>query len=145
MPRRTTGARIAATMLALLALPAASNAQTQLEGTWTAVDAELAGKPNERLPGHVLHIKGDVFEITKDDKLLFGGKIESNATPKPPTVDFHQTETATLPGLWRGIYALDGDSLTICDNAYDIKKPRAASFDDCNAEGYVTLRFTRMK
>jgi len=145
MPTWTTGARIVAIALALLIAPAASDAKTALEGAWMAVDAVLAGKPDEKLSSHILRIKDGTFQITKDGKLLFGGKVETNATPKPPTVDFHQTGTDSLAGIWLGIYALDRDSLTICDNAYDMKKPRPANFDDCHAEGYVTLRFTRIK
>ena len=145
MPRWAAKSCIAAIMLAMSALSAACSAPTAIEGRWLAVDATLAGKPAKRLPGHVLRVESDRFLITKDGKLLFGGTVATNAAPTPPTVDFQQTETDTLAGLWRGIYALDRDNLTICDNAYDMKKPRAASFDDCNAEGYVTLRFTRMK
>ena len=60
-----------------------------------------------------------------------------------PAIDFVQSETKPLAGTWRGIYRLDGNRLTTCDNAYDMAKPRPKDFDACAAAGYVLIRFTR--
>ena len=136
---------IAAMVLALVGVTGMSNAQTALSGVWVTVEATLEGKQDQALVGHHLRFKDDQFQIAKNDKLLFGGRFETDTSSKPPTITFHQTETPTLNGVWRGIYALDGDNLTICDNAYDMTQPRPKAFDDCSAPGYVTLRFTRMK
>lgn len=141
----TKCAGIAVLFLMLVAVNGMSEAQTTLAGDWVAVDATIAGKPDRALVGHRLRFKDDRFQITRDDKLLFGGRFETDSRSKPPAITFHQSETQTLSGIWRGIYELDGDSLTICDNAYDMTQPRPKRFDDCDAAGYVTLRFTRVK
>jgi len=141
----TSGVGIAALMLALATVCGTSEAQTTLAGDWVSVDEALAGKADPVLTGHHLRFKEGRFRITKDDRLLFGGRFETDTGSKPPTITFHQTETPTLNGVWHGIYELDGDSLTICDNAYDMTRPRPKAFDDCSAAGYVILRFTRVK
>lgn len=141
----TKVAGIAAIALALVMANGVSGAQTALEGTWTAVDAVRAGQQDRTLLGHRLQFRNDRFQIAAGDKLLFGGRFETDPTATPPTIDLNQSEAQTLRGVWRGIYALDGDGLTICDNAYDMAKPRPKHFDDCIASGYVTLRFTRVK
>ena len=137
--------RIAAAALALVAGSGMSEAKTPLSGAWVAVEATLAGKQDRALTGHRLQFADKQFQITKDGKRLFGGRFETDPGSTPPTITFHQTETPTLNGVWRGIYELDGDSLRICDNAYDMTQPRPKSFGDCSAPGYVTLRFTRVK
>jgi uncharacterized protein (TIGR03067 family) len=45
---------------------------------------------------------------------------------------------------WKGIYALDGDTLTICDNAENLKA-RPTSFDAKSGSGYVLVTFGRAK
>lgn len=139
------GAGIAAIILALATVSRMSEARTALSGAWVAAEAILAGKQDHALVDHLLRFENDHFQITRGDKLIFGGRFDAHPGSNPPTIDFHQSETPTLNGVWRGIYDLDGDSLTICDNAYDMTKPRPKSFDDCAAPGYVTLRFTRQK
>jgi uncharacterized protein (TIGR03067 family) len=141
----TKCAGAAAIGLALAAVSNVSDAQTALSGAWVAVGATRAGNEDRALVGHLLRFEDGRFQITKDGKLIFGGRFEADPGATPPTVDFHQTETPTLAGVWRGIFALDGDSLNICDNAYDLAKPRPRTFDDCAAPGYVTLRFMRAK
>jgi uncharacterized protein (TIGR03067 family) len=141
----TKVAGIAAIALALAMAIRVSDAQTGLEGSWMAVDAVRAGQQDRTLHGHRLQFSNDRFQITSVDKFLFGGRFATDPTATPPTIDFDQSETQTLRGVWLGIYALDGDALTICDNAYDMVKPRPKRFDDCAAPGYVTLRFTRVK
>lgn len=135
---------IAAVVLALVGVNGMSEAQTGLSGVWVVTEATLAGEPDRALVGHRLFFDDDRFQITKNDQRLFGGRFETDSQSSPPTITFHQTETPTLNGIWRGIYELDGDSLTICDNAYDMTQPRPKTFDDCSAPGYVTLRFTRV-
>ena len=56
---------------------------------------------------------------------------------------FDQYETGNLAGTWLGIYELDEDRLTICDNAPDMSKPRPRSFRGRGQPGYVTIHFTR--
>ena len=61
----------------------------------------------------------------------------------PPAIDFEHTEGVLRGHTWQGIYALDGDSLTICDDAPDVAQPRPAAFDASN--GYIVLTFRRAR
>lgn len=47
--------------------------------------------------------------------------------------------------MWKGIYALDGDALTICDNAPNLDKDRPAAFEAKTGSGYVCITFARAK
>ena len=44
-----------------------------------------------------------------------------------------------------GDYALDGDTLTVCDNAPNLDKGRPAAFEATRGSGYVRITFTRAK
>ena len=44
-----------------------------------------------------------------------------------------------------GIYTLDGDTLTICDNAASLDKGRPAAFEAKSGSGYVLITFKRAK
>ena len=44
-----------------------------------------------------------------------------------------------------GIYALDGDTLTVCDNAPDLDKGRPTAFEATSGSGYVLITFKRAK
>src|SRR5215204_2087147 len=46
---------------------------------------------------------------------------------------------------WKGIYALDGDTLTTCDNAPNLEKGRPAAFEAKGGSGYVLITFKREK
>jgi hypothetical protein len=47
--------------------------------------------------------------------------------------------------VWKGIYALKGDTLRICDNAPDLAKPRPTAFEAKRGSGYVLITFKRAK
>ena len=47
--------------------------------------------------------------------------------------------------MWKGIYALDGDTLTTCDNAPDPAKGRPAAFEAASGSGYILITFKRAK
>lgn len=113
----------------------AAHAETSLDGTWVAREATLAGASAQNLVGHRLTFEGDTFRITRDGKLLFGGRYSVDDTAKPPSIDFIQSDAESLAGVWRGIYELAGNTLKTCDNSYDLEKPRPKSFDDCVAAG----------
>jgi hypothetical protein len=44
---------------------------------------------------------------------------------------------------WKGIYALEGETLTICDNAPNLDKGRPAAFEARTGSGYVLITFKR--
>ena len=47
--------------------------------------------------------------------------------------------------MWKGIYALDGGTLTICDNAPNPDDGRPAAFEARSGSGYVLITFKRAK
>ena len=127
------------------AFPADDAAKT-LQGAWSAVKAEQDGKPAGDLVGHRLSFAGNRFDIrSKDGKDVYAGTFQTSPGAKPPAIDFDQTEGSLKGKVWKGIYALAGETLTICDNAPDLAKPRPASFEAKQGSGYVCLTFQRAK
>jgi hypothetical protein len=55
------------------------------------------------------------------------------------------TEGALKGKAWKGIYALDGDTLTTCDNAPDLDKGRPAAFETKAGSGHIFITFQRAK
>ncbi|HEX2933225.1 MAG TPA: TIGR03067 domain-containing protein [Candidatus Binatia bacterium] len=137
---------ILGTWLILPFARAAEQAQKKLQGTWTATKAEREGKAADDVVGHRLSFTGNRFQIaSKDGKPLFAGTIRVDSSAKPAAIDFEHTE-GTLKGKpWKGIYALDGDTLRICDNAPNLDKARPAAFEAKSGSGYVLITFTRTK
>jgi uncharacterized protein (TIGR03067 family) len=119
-------------------------AETTLQGTWIATKAEQDGKAADNLLGHRLSFMGNRFEIrSKDDKPLYTGIVQMNPNAKPATIDFQQKKGAVK--VWKGIYAVDGDTLTTCDNAPNVKKGRPTAFEAKSGSGYVLITFDRAK
>jgi uncharacterized protein (TIGR03067 family) len=136
---------ISAGLVLASALPAKA-AETTLQGTWIASKAEQDGKAADDFVGHRLSFMGNRFEIrSKDDKPLYAGTVQINPTANPATIDFQQKKGALNGKVWKGIYAVDGDTLTTCDNAPNLKKGRPAAFEAKSGSGYVLITFKRAK
>ncbi len=126
------------------ARPAA--AQAALQGNWIATKAETIGAASPAVVGHRLSFSGDRFAITsKDGKPVYAGTVRTDAKAKPATIDFAHTLGALAGKTWQGIYALDGDTLTVCDNAADLAKARPTAFATTPGSGFVLLTFMRAK
>ncbi|MET0210966.1 MAG: TIGR03067 domain-containing protein [Burkholderiaceae bacterium] len=124
----------------------ADDAAKMLQGAWVAVKAEQDGKPAGDLVGHRLSFTRDRFDIrSRDGKDVYAGTFRTSPGAKPPAIDFDQTEGTLKGKVWKGIYALDGETLTICDNAPDLAKPRPVAFEAKQGSGYVCLTFQRPK
>ncbi len=148
MQRRTSAMYwlIISTGLVLACAGPATAAETTLQGTWIATKAEQDGKAADDLVGHRLSFNSNRFEIrSKDDKLLYAGTVKINPSTKPATIDFQQTKGALKGKAWKGIYVVDGDTLTTCDNAPNLKKGRPAAFEAKSGSGYVLITFKRAK
>ena len=116
---------------------------SELESAWLAHEAKIAGQDAPHIVGQRLSFLGDRFSVTKGGVLLYGGKFAVDPDAAQPTIDFDQNETTSFAGVWRGIYTLAGDQLTVCDNSPDMTMPRPRTFGDGGAVGYVLVRFTR--
>jgi uncharacterized protein (TIGR03067 family) len=122
------------------------DAPKQLQGAWTVTAAQRDGKPADDVVGHRLSFAGTRFQIrSKDGKLLYEGTFRADPSTKPAAIDFEHAEGALKGKTWKGIYALEGDALRICDNAPNLDKDRPAAFEAKAGSGYVLIRFQRGK
>jgi uncharacterized protein (TIGR03067 family) len=107
----------------------AEAADRDLQGTWSATKAERDGRAATDLVGHTLFFSGDRFEIqSKDRKSLYSGTVQVDANTKPAVIDFQHAEGGLKGKTWKGIYVLDGETLTICDNAENLDAARPSEF-----------------
>ena len=124
----------------------AEEAQKKLQGTWVATKAERDGKAADDVVGHRLSFTGGRFQIrSRDGKTLYEGAFRVDAKAKPAAIDFEHTNGGLKGKSWKGIYALDGDTLTTCDNAPDLDKGRPAAFEAKTGSGHVLITFKRAK
>jgi uncharacterized protein (TIGR03067 family) len=124
----------------------AEEAQKNLQGTWAATKAERDGKAAENVVGHRLSFTGNRFQIrSKDGKTLYEGTFRVDAKTKPAAIDFEHTKGDLKGKSWKGIYALDGDTLTTCDDAPNLDKGRPAAFEAKKGSGHVLITFKREK
>ena len=131
---------------ALTFAPLAKADPTPLEGNWTATTATRDGKAANDVVGHRLSISGDSFEIKSGDgTLLYAGTIRLHPATKPAAIDFEHNQGDLNGKDWKGIYALDGDTLTVCDNAPNLKKGRPAALEAKKGSGYILITFSRAK
>ena len=137
---------ILGTGLVLAFAQPAEDTQKKLHGSWTATKAERDGNAADDVVGHRLSFTGNRFQIQSEDgKLLYAGTVRVDSSAKPAALDFEHTEGALKGKVWQGIYALDGDTLTVCDNAPNLDKGRPAAFETTSRSGYVLIMFTRAK
>jgi uncharacterized protein (TIGR03067 family) len=135
---------ILGTGLVLAFAPPAEDAQKQLQGTWTATQAERDGQAADDVVGHRLSLTGTRFQIqSADGKPLYAGTVRVDPSATPAAIDFAHTEGALKGKTWQGIYALDDDTLTVCDNAPNLDRGRPAAFEATRGSGYVLITFTR--
>jgi uncharacterized protein (TIGR03067 family) len=124
----------------------AEEALKKLQGTWTATKAESDGKAADDVVEHRLSFTGNRFQIqSKDGKPLYAGTVRVDPSAKPAAIDFEQTEGALKGNVWKGIYAVDSDTLTTCDNAPNLDKGRPSAFEAKTGSGYVLITFRRAK
>jgi uncharacterized protein (TIGR03067 family) len=124
----------------------AGEVQKQLEGTWSAIKAERDGKGAADVVGHRLSFTGNRFQIRSEDgKPLFAGTFRLEPSTQPAAIDFEHTEGTLKGKTWKGIYALTGDTLTICDNAPSLDKVRPAAFEARTGSGHILITFKRVK
>ena len=129
-----------------LGLAAAEAAAANLEGTWTASTAERDGKPADDVVGHRLAFTGNRFQIVaKDGKPLYLGTFQANPSAEPATIDFAHAGETLNGKVWKGIYVLDGETLTICDNAAGLDRERPTAFATRAGSGYVLVTFRRAR
>ena len=136
------------TLVMLLSLtltsPALAAGPDALAGAWTATSAERDGAAADDLIGHRLEFTGDDFRITdKNGQLLYAGTYTVDDSTEPARIDFRHDRGEAAGATWEGIYRLDGDQLTIVDDAPDPAKARPTGFTAAEGSGHVLLVFAR--
>jgi uncharacterized protein (TIGR03067 family) len=145
MTRAMCGLILGTTLVPALAHLAEGPPQ-KLQGAWTATKAERDGKAADDVVGHRLSFTGDRFRLrSKDGKPLYEGTIKVDPSAKPAAIDFEHTGGTLKGKTWKGIYALDGETLTTCDNAPDPDKGRPAAFEAKAGSGQILITFRRAK
>jgi uncharacterized protein (TIGR03067 family) len=124
----------------------AEGAPKGLQGTWAATKAQRNGKAAADVVGHRLSFTGNRFQVrSKDGKVLYAGTFRVHPNTKPAAIDFEHTKGALKGKAWKGIYALDGDTLRECDNAPDLAKGRPTAFAAKRGSGHIFITFKRVK
>jgi len=122
----------------------AEEAPKKLQGTWSATKAARDGQGADDVVGHRLSLTGNRFQIrSKGGERLYEGTFRLEPGTTPAAIDFEHTEGALKGKSWQGIYALHGDTLTICDNAPGLDKGRPTAFEAGAGSGYVCITFER--
>ena len=143
---RAMGGLILGTTLVPAFAHLAEGPTEKLQGAWTATKAERDGKAADDVVGHRLSFTGDGFRLRSEDgKALYEGTFRVDPRAKPAAIDFEHTRGALKGKTWKGIYALDGDTLTTCDNAPDLDKGRPAAFEAKAGSGHILITFRRAK
>jgi uncharacterized protein (TIGR03067 family) len=100
-----------------------------------------------RLPSAICClVLGNGFQIrSRDGKSLYAGTVRVDPRAKPAAIDFTHKQGVLSGKAWKGIYVLDGDTLTICDNAQNPDKGRPTAFEAKSGSGNVLITFKRAK
>jgi uncharacterized protein (TIGR03067 family) len=141
--KTTSFACVVIAAAALLGCQVPASRPAAIDGTWMAVSAERNGKPTDELNGNRLTFAGSTFVIERGGATLYRGTFTIDPARSPAHIDFHHTEGVLKAATWRGVYAMQGDTLTVADNAPDMGKARPAAFAAPANSGHVVVVFRR--
>ena len=135
---RTTLACTAVLALLTLNLTTAGekqNDQQAIQGTWELVSGVFDGKPSK--------VQGGVWALSKSHVIYsFEAKDEYILYPdkNPKWIDFIDVQADKKPRKFYGIYALDGNSLTICLGIKEEKRPAKFESTEGSGQNLITLK-----
>ena len=138
----------AASVLALACATAAAQSpadvERRLHGSWTATQADLEGRRAAELVGQRLAFTAGRFVIhAADGRTLLTGSYRLAAGTGPLAIDLAHDERPLLSTIWRGIVAVDGDTLRYCENAVDLDAPRPTTFSPAPGSGELCITYRR--
>jgi uncharacterized protein (TIGR03067 family) len=112
--------RLLASALAVVVLAAGETSDPskedlqRMQGDWAAEAMVRDGQrlPDEDVQAYFRTVKGDTYSVFRFTKAAGKGTMKVDATKTPKAIDFTPDGGKTPPIA--AIYALDGDTLTIC-------------------------------
>ncbi|HEX4146653.1 MAG TPA: TIGR03067 domain-containing protein [Pirellulales bacterium] len=100
-------------------------------GSWELIEHQFAGKKQDPSKTVVTLARDDEddnrddnYEIKVDGKVVEAGILDFDADVSPKAYNVTQYAKFNKPGVFRGIYKIDGDKMTLCYNTNaDAKRP----------------------
>jgi uncharacterized protein (TIGR03067 family) len=113
-----------------------------LQGAWVRVKLTIDGRPSSDGPnGCPITIKGNHLQFPSPDDAW---TITLDATRKPRTIVYKAASKALAGHVYRGVYRLEQDRLTLCVRHGGEEKDRPNDFD-ANKPGLWLQVFERKK
>jgi uncharacterized protein (TIGR03067 family) len=110
----------------------------QLQGEWPMQSLGSTKPAAELAKQFQVSIKGDRWTLTSGKKgKLTTWHIKVDTSKKPMTIDVFVKDGDKQTIVWRGIYKLEGDLLTVCRTTGDSGRP--TSFEPKGSKGMLIV------
>lgn len=126
--------------------PSAADERTRLEGAWTCVKIEIDGEDvKPALSGSMKQVfEKDTLKFYRDDEYSGEVTFQIDPTKTPKAMDWTYSRPERLKGKTRrGIYRLEGDTLTICFNISADREERPSKFETAPGSGHFLHVYQR--
>jgi uncharacterized protein (TIGR03067 family) len=111
----------------------------KLQGAWKFISLERDQKPEEEFKKYTAVLKGDLWTVAAGDRIAARTVFRPDPTKTPKTIDLIDIDKGRII---RGIYSLQGDTLTVCDRG---EKARPTEFTTKPDSGLVLFVLKRVK